>query len=439
MSMMWPPHSVKMTSTPSFLSALATRLPPEILALSVTVFGASVGVTLTVPVPAILLLPRQLLYRAVAEHRRECANRMRARFESVRECDSNQAKVTTIARLAPVQRRGRRIDITPCGRCGKPVPGSFDDSERGALIWLSPGPGRGVESGRRLVMKRSDGRSREGASADKKARQTAKLFGEAQLFVEIELPEVMGCRAVTELQVSSHLPWPIEHAQVGSALTGGAAADEAATINCAARATEHHPVFGREQHQFQVDLAAGHAVLKCVNRTEGGIERMARVRHEPTAEIALDQAAVGVASITTPGNVEVGAGIKGEVETTLKATEVESWRVAARRRVEGAHIVILEIELVAGCPRERGDILRETLLELEAFVRHAVTVADEATAKERGGELAGPLDLEKVGVQRLKLRMRGAGHHEEQGQRECRRHPHGSVIARKILHSASLR
>src|SRR5712692_5915297 len=250
----------------------------------------------------------------------------------------------------------------------------------------------------------------------------------------------MGCRAVTELQVSSHLPWPIEHAQVGSALTGGAASDEAATINCAARATEHHPVFGREQHQFQVDLAAGHAVLKRVNRTEGGIERMACVGHEPTAEIAFDQAAVGVASITTPGNIEVGAGIKGEVETALKAAEVESWRVAARRGIEGTHIVILEIKLVAGCPRERGDILREALLELEAFVRHAVTVADEATAKERGGELAGPLDLEKVRIQYLKLRMRGDGHHEEQGQRsECRSHPHGSVIARKILHSASLR
>src|ERR1700730_2295047 len=30
MSMMWPPHSVKIVSTPSFLSALATSLPPEI-------------------------------------------------------------------------------------------------------------------------------------------------------------------------------------------------------------------------------------------------------------------------------------------------------------------------------------------------------------------------------------------------------------------------
>src|SRR5271170_2740075 len=28
--MMWPPQSVKMVSTPSFLSALATRWPPEI-------------------------------------------------------------------------------------------------------------------------------------------------------------------------------------------------------------------------------------------------------------------------------------------------------------------------------------------------------------------------------------------------------------------------
>ncbi len=29
MSMIWPPHSVKIVSTPSFFSALATRWPPE--------------------------------------------------------------------------------------------------------------------------------------------------------------------------------------------------------------------------------------------------------------------------------------------------------------------------------------------------------------------------------------------------------------------------
>src|SRR5580658_8043589 len=29
MSMMWPPHSVKIVSTPSFFSAFATRCPPE--------------------------------------------------------------------------------------------------------------------------------------------------------------------------------------------------------------------------------------------------------------------------------------------------------------------------------------------------------------------------------------------------------------------------
>src|SRR6266496_1430049 len=31
MSMIWPPQSVQMTSTPSFLSALATRWPPEMI------------------------------------------------------------------------------------------------------------------------------------------------------------------------------------------------------------------------------------------------------------------------------------------------------------------------------------------------------------------------------------------------------------------------
>src|ERR1700689_2458389 len=34
MSMMWPPHNVKIVSTPSFLSAFATRCPPETTAAS---------------------------------------------------------------------------------------------------------------------------------------------------------------------------------------------------------------------------------------------------------------------------------------------------------------------------------------------------------------------------------------------------------------------
>src|ERR1019366_2386926 len=34
MSMIWPPQSVKIVSTPSFLSALATRWPPETTLLS---------------------------------------------------------------------------------------------------------------------------------------------------------------------------------------------------------------------------------------------------------------------------------------------------------------------------------------------------------------------------------------------------------------------
>src|ERR1019366_10507768 len=42
MSMIWPPHSVKIVSTPSFLSALATRWPPETRAASL-LFGRSVS------------------------------------------------------------------------------------------------------------------------------------------------------------------------------------------------------------------------------------------------------------------------------------------------------------------------------------------------------------------------------------------------------------
>src|SRR6516162_4054585 len=41
MSIIWPPQRVKMASTPSFLSALATRLPPEIFGLASAAGAAS--------------------------------------------------------------------------------------------------------------------------------------------------------------------------------------------------------------------------------------------------------------------------------------------------------------------------------------------------------------------------------------------------------------
>src|SRR5579863_8811110 len=42
MSMMWPPHRVKIVSTPSFLRAFATRWPPETSVASL-LFGRSVS------------------------------------------------------------------------------------------------------------------------------------------------------------------------------------------------------------------------------------------------------------------------------------------------------------------------------------------------------------------------------------------------------------
>src|SRR6266446_6533550 len=60
MSMIWPPHSVKIASTPSFLSALATRLPPEIfwLASAATPGAALSDGLLTAPAMFILLHER---------------------------------------------------------------------------------------------------------------------------------------------------------------------------------------------------------------------------------------------------------------------------------------------------------------------------------------------------------------------------------------------
>src|SRR5208282_3264981 len=59
MSMIWPPQSVKMASTPSFLSALATRLPPEIFWLaSAAALGAALSEDL-LAAPAMFILLRE--------------------------------------------------------------------------------------------------------------------------------------------------------------------------------------------------------------------------------------------------------------------------------------------------------------------------------------------------------------------------------------------
>src|SRR5271156_6326880 len=54
MSMMWPPHKVKMASTPSLLRALATRCPPESRCASAgteSMFGVALVNTL-MPLPS---------------------------------------------------------------------------------------------------------------------------------------------------------------------------------------------------------------------------------------------------------------------------------------------------------------------------------------------------------------------------------------------------
>ena len=64
MSMMWPPHSVKIVSTPSFLSARATRWPPE-MTLPLRSFLASVSreVSRSVIILFMFLAPNQFVFR----------------------------------------------------------------------------------------------------------------------------------------------------------------------------------------------------------------------------------------------------------------------------------------------------------------------------------------------------------------------------------------
>src|SRR2546423_8450886 len=55
MSMMCPPHRVKMVSTPSFFSALATRCPPEMTS-ALRLFRLSVSSAVVVALPSVVLV-----------------------------------------------------------------------------------------------------------------------------------------------------------------------------------------------------------------------------------------------------------------------------------------------------------------------------------------------------------------------------------------------
>src|SRR6516162_9067529 len=82
MSMMWPPQSVKIVSTPSFFSALATRWPPEttsasrLLRLSVSsavvvpLFSAVFGAVSSIPASILELISATAAPWVAAAHRR---------------------------------------------------------------------------------------------------------------------------------------------------------------------------------------------------------------------------------------------------------------------------------------------------------------------------------------------------------------------------------
>src|ERR1700752_2371234 len=95
MSIIWPPHRVKMASTPSFLSALATRLPPEIFWLA---SAAPAGTALSGG-----LLAAPAMYILLHEHfhfgaERSC-NRMRSQNSYIVSSKARQTVTPPCARI----------------------------------------------------------------------------------------------------------------------------------------------------------------------------------------------------------------------------------------------------------------------------------------------------------------------------------------------------
>src|SRR5579872_674916 len=106
MSMIWPPQRVKMASTPSFLSALATRLPPEIFGLaSVAALSDEPSVDL-LAAPAMFILLREQFH--LAHFHGSIVTMERSGFQA---CEANRR-----ARSPHAQRFIYRLATSPANR-----------------------------------------------------------------------------------------------------------------------------------------------------------------------------------------------------------------------------------------------------------------------------------------------------------------------------------
>src|SRR2546427_12837999 len=170
MSMMWPPQSVKMVSTPSFFRALATRWPPEmtpvsrLLRLSVSsavlVLRVSAGLVAVSCMDASIPIGCEpggpvILGRAGGFFRRSTVAAQASARCQVRGCRdrAGPARVRTAHRFQDQDGRERRHDIEDGGRheYGMPVSLGRDDTRQGyqqrcrALCGIhEPGVGRRV-------------------------------------------------------------------------------------------------------------------------------------------------------------------------------------------------------------------------------------------------------------------------------------------------------
>src|ERR1700683_3412834 len=108
-------------------------------------------------------------------------------------------------------------------------------------------------------------------------------LGKVEFLVHRELTVLMR-RAVAGLRAPTELPRAIIEAQVGTALTIGAA-DEPAHVKCATAARHDQILLAREQDRLNVDLGAGDAVLVVMNRAEGEGDGMETVQQEPARQV----------------------------------------------------------------------------------------------------------------------------------------------------------
>src|SRR3984957_9487772 len=119
--------------------------------------------------------------------------------------------------------------------------------------------------------------------------------------------------------------------EVRTALSAGI--DDLPALEDPAAAPFRHQVLGsRQGYDPQIDLGTGYVVLIVVAGAERKVDRMMRMRKQPTRVIALDYRRVTVAHVAATQQIKRRARIQSELEASLQTSEIQPRLMSSCRR-----------------------------------------------------------------------------------------------------------